>query len=134
MDADDDGAVLVDDGGDSTTSVELVADTLAEAAGAVWLGDGLVDVAAQPPTEIATKAATLARTATDGYRIERLLWSRRDGPPEGPVTSIRHSHQVDAGRASNVPRVVHRPADHVNALVSAEVEPSALGQTQPSSA
>ena len=41
-----------------------VAETLAEA-GADWLGDGLVDVAAQPPATIATMAATLARTTTE---------------------------------------------------------------------
>ena len=57
----------------ATTSVELVADTLAEAAGVVSLGEGLVGVAAQAPTEIATMTATLARTTTDEYRIERLL-------------------------------------------------------------
>ncbi|MFI5041626.1 MAG: hypothetical protein ACHQNA_07235 [Acidimicrobiales bacterium] len=70
MDADDDdGVALVDGGGDSTTSVELVADTLAEAAGVVALDEGLGGVAAQAPTEIATMAATLALTTTDEHRI-----------------------------------------------------------------
>jgi hypothetical protein len=89
MDADDDGAAFVDGGGDSTRSVELVADTLVEAAGVVSRGEGLVGVAAQPPTEIATMTATLALTTTDEYRIERLLGLRQDGSPEGPVTCIR---------------------------------------------
>jgi hypothetical protein len=75
MDADGGGAALVDRGGDSITSLGLVADTLAEAAGVVSRDDGLVGVAAQAPTEIATKAATLAPTTTDGYRMERLLGS-----------------------------------------------------------
>jgi hypothetical protein len=77
MDADDDGAALVDAGGDPitldfdgrskcvTTSVELVAGTLAEAAGVVPWNEGLVGVAAQAPTDIATTAATLALTTTD---------------------------------------------------------------------
>jgi hypothetical protein len=77
MDADDDGAALVDAGGDPmtldfdgrskcvTTSVELVAGTLAEAAGVVPWNEGLVGVAAQAPTDIATTAATLAPTTTD---------------------------------------------------------------------
>jgi len=85
MDADEDGAGLVDDGGGSitlgfdgrskcmATSVELVADALAEATGVVSWNEGLVGVAAQAPTETATKAATLAPTTTDEYRIERLL-------------------------------------------------------------
>ena len=85
IDADEDGAALVDGSGDSITSVELVAATLAESAGVVALDEGLVGVAAQPPTEIATKAATLAPTTTDEYRIERLLALRQDGSPEGPV-------------------------------------------------
>ncbi len=85
MDADEDGAALVDGGGGSitldfdgrskctATSVELVADALAEATGVVSRNERLVGVAAQAPTEIATKAATLAPTTTDEYRIERLL-------------------------------------------------------------
>ena len=91
MDADEDGAALVDGGGESmtldfdgrskcmATSVELVADTLAEAAGVVSWNEGLVGVAAQAPTEIATKAATLAPTTTDEYRIELLLGLRCHG-------------------------------------------------------
>jgi hypothetical protein len=64
MDADD-GAALVDGAGDSTTSVELEAARLAEAAGGVSRGDGLAGVAPQAPTEIATMAATLAHTTTE---------------------------------------------------------------------
>jgi hypothetical protein len=55
------------------TSGELVAGTLAEAAGAAALDEGLVGEAAQAPTEIATMAATLARTMTDEWCIELLL-------------------------------------------------------------
>jgi hypothetical protein len=72
-DEDGDGSGPVDAAGDSITSAELAADTLAEAAGVVSRDDGLVGVAAQAPTEIATKAATLAPTTTDEYRIEQLL-------------------------------------------------------------
>jgi hypothetical protein len=64
MDAEDWAPAVADADGDSTTAVELVAETLGEA-GAVWLGDGLVDVAAQPPATIATIAATLARTTPE---------------------------------------------------------------------
>ena len=60
MDADDDAAALVDAAGDSTMTVELVAAALAEAAGAVGADEGLVDAAAQAPTDIATMTATLA--------------------------------------------------------------------------
>ena len=52
---------------------DAVADTLAEAAGMASWNEGLVGVAAQAPTEIATKAATLAPTTTDEYRIELHL-------------------------------------------------------------
>ena len=108
MDADDDGAALVDGGGDSMTldfdgrskciptSVELVADTLAEAAGVVSWNEGLVGVAAHAPTEIATKAATLAPTTTDEYRIELLLSLRCQGERpkfagKGSILSARRS-------------------------------------------
>ena len=64
-DGDGDEAALVDAAGDSTGSVELVAATLAEGAGAVTRGDGLAGDAAQAPTEIATMAATLARRTTE---------------------------------------------------------------------
>jgi hypothetical protein len=68
IESDNEGAALVDGGGDSMTSV-LVAETLAGAVGVVALDEGLGGVAAQAPTEIATMAATLARMTTDGYRI-----------------------------------------------------------------
>jgi hypothetical protein len=64
-DGDGDGSAPVDAAGDPTTSVEVVAATLAAGAGAVWRGDGLAGDAAQAPMEIATKAATLARATTD---------------------------------------------------------------------
>jgi hypothetical protein len=73
MDADDWAPAVADADGDATTAVELIADALAEAAGVVSRDEGLVGVAAQAPTEIATKAATLAPTTRDEYRIERLL-------------------------------------------------------------
>jgi hypothetical protein len=71
MDADDDGAALVVGDGDPITSMELVADTLAGAAGVVALDEGLVGVAAQAPTEIATVTATLAPTTSGVDRIDR---------------------------------------------------------------
>jgi hypothetical protein len=46
---------------------------VAEAAGVVSRDEGLAGVAAQAPAEIATKAATLAPTTTDEYRIELHL-------------------------------------------------------------
>ena len=60
IDADVDAAALVDAAGNSTMAVEVVAATLAEAAGAVGADEGLVDAAAQAPTDIATMTATLA--------------------------------------------------------------------------
>jgi len=65
MDTDDDGAALVDGAGAPARSLELLADTLAEAAGVVAPDDGLGGVAAQAPTEIATMAAKLAFATTD---------------------------------------------------------------------
>jgi hypothetical protein len=51
--------------------MELVADTLAGAAGVVALDEGLVGVAAQAPTEIATVTATIAPTTSGVDRIDR---------------------------------------------------------------
>jgi len=78
MDADDDGAAVVDDAGDSIASVGVVADTLAEAAGMVAPDEGLVGVAAQAPTEIATMTATLALTTARAWTTR----SRSISPPD----------------------------------------------------
>jgi hypothetical protein len=63
-DADDDGAAIADADGDSTMEVELVVGTRVDA-GAVAPDEGLVGDAAQAPMEIATIAATLARTTIE---------------------------------------------------------------------
>ena len=105
-DADGDGAALVDAAGDSTTSVELVADTLAEAAGAVSRDDGLAGVAAQAPTEIATMTATLARTTTDGMTHFGLLFLTRSvcaGLGQGVLSP---GPCLTAGVAARLPRGV----------------------------
>ena len=105
VDADDDGAALVAGGGDTMTSVALVSDTLAEAAGAISRNDGLDGVAAQAATEIATTPATLALTTTDEYRIEPLLRLRCHG--ERPKVAGKGS--IFATWTSSVRRHMHVP-------------------------
>jgi hypothetical protein len=70
-DGDGDGAELVDAAGDWTTSVELVAATLAEGADVGALGEGPAGAAAQAPTDIATMKAMLALRASCIDRIDR---------------------------------------------------------------
>ena len=73
--------------GDShDVAVELVADTLAEAAGVVSWNEGLVGVAAQAPTEIATITAMIARPAKDGHRIYRTSGCTVLGRPQSGDT------------------------------------------------
>jgi len=129
MDADDDGAALVDAGGDPitldfdgrskcvTTSVELVAGTLADAACVVPWNEGLVGVAAQAPTEIATKAATLALTTTDECPIERLLGLRQGRPPEGRSHSADTMNGRDRqGKVPSSPRKSRRDMERPPSL------------------
>jgi hypothetical protein len=70
-DGDGDGAALADGAGEFTTTVELVAATLAEGAGVGALGGGPAGAAAQAPTDIATMKATLALRASCMDRIEQ---------------------------------------------------------------
>jgi hypothetical protein len=70
-DGDGDGAALADGAGEFTTTVELVAATLAEGAGVGALGEGPAGAAAQAPTDIATMKATLALRARCMDRIDR---------------------------------------------------------------
>src|SRR3954452_14071857 len=96
MEADEDGAALIDgDGGGETIkpdfdgrskctamSEELVGDTLADAARVVASNEGLYGVVSLAPTEFATKAAKLSPTTTDECRIELIigLGCHRDRP------------------------------------------------------
>ena len=94
-------------GSEIKSHVELVADTLAEAAGVVSRNEGLAGVAAQAPTEIATKAATLAPTTTDEYRIERLLGMCCHG--ERPKFAGKGSICARSRRASLTSAVTGQP-------------------------
>jgi len=118
MEADEDGAALIDgDGGGESIkpdfdgrskctamSAELVGATLADAARVVAPNEGLVGVAAQAPTEIATKAAKLAPTTTDECRIELLLGlgCHRDRPQFGGKGSIHANVVTRAARCRGV--------------------------------